>query len=679
MKVNHIYKVNEAITTLRHFIDLSAQLLPYLIELKFSNRDDTEDEELKQINHIFENYTFGKAPILSDSKVFRDNLYTLIDGSSSRNGMIAYVFEPYLNANNGLNVWVKDFGVYQKNGEMRFDWMKTIDEINPVVLDSFISFLNQIPEGYHVLMYSGYYHRIADMPERFYTAIENLGSSQIRKVKNNGVWLIAGTKGAKPGKAIDEQYTTKQDTLLQSGVSITTTNSIGSYQSQVIGPSKKWRQLTLVTEGINTNNALISNSYNVLGIDKDGKKSTLVSNFKEPSLDLSFVDANKYPYLQLELLTQNKKTFTPAKPRRWIVNYDYLPEGLINTKLAYTFKSDTLAQGDMLDFEIGYQNISKLALENVIVSFEVQNANREIKFSVQDTIKPLAPGESSVLKKSINSNNLLNENKLIVRTNPGFKVPELYSFNNNFEKSFFVEGDFERPIMEVSFDGQRILNGDIISPKPTIVITGKDNNNFFLINDPSFFEIYLQKPDTIGLLKIDELTPGFTFYSATTNAHTARIEYKPRKLQDGMYTLSIQLRDASGNTSGNVAYKVTFEVVGESSISSFYPYPNPFSNEMKFVFTLTGEKIPDDIVIQLMTVSGKIVREVHKDELGALKIGNNISTFSWDGTDTYGNKLANGVYLYRVKTVLDGSLLKHRNTSADNAFKENFGKIYILR
>lgn len=71
MKVNHIYKVNEAITTLRHFIDLSAQLLPYLIELKFSNRDDSEDEELKQINHIFENYTFDNrvSQLLMNSSI----------------------------------------------------------------------------------------------------------------------------------------------------------------------------------------------------------------------------------------------------------------------------------------------------------------------------------------------------------------------------------------------------------------------------------------------------------------------------------------------------------------------------------------------------------------------------------------------------------------------------------
>ena len=40
MKVDHIYKLNESISTLRNFINLSAKLLPYLIELKHSKRKE---------------------------------------------------------------------------------------------------------------------------------------------------------------------------------------------------------------------------------------------------------------------------------------------------------------------------------------------------------------------------------------------------------------------------------------------------------------------------------------------------------------------------------------------------------------------------------------------------------------------------------------------------------------
>ena len=233
--------------------------------------------------------------------------------------------------------------------------------------------------------------------------------------------------------------------------------------------------------------------------------------------------------------------------------------------------------------------------------------------------------------------------------------------------------------MEVTVDGQRILNGDIVSPTPTISITGVDDNNYFPINSPSFFNITLHRPASTSPTIINEFSEGFNFYPATIQDPKARIDYSPSELPDGFYTLNIQLNDASGNAAGTGAYKASFEVIGKSTITNFYPYPNPFSSKMNFVFTLTGDEVPDDIVIQILTVSGKVVREITKNELGNIKIGHNVSDFTWDGTDTYGNKLANGVYLYRVKTQIENKAIELRNTTADQAFKEGFGKIYILR
>ena len=80
-----------------------------------------------------------------------------------------------------------------------------------------------------------------------------------------------------------------------------------------------------------------------------------------------------------------------------------------------------------------------------------------------------------------------------------------------------------------------------------------------------------------------------------------------------------------------------------------------------------------------MTVSGKIVREITQDELGPIRIGNNISEYAWDGRDEFGDQLANGVYLYRVIVRSGGEALELRETAGDRGFKNGFGKMYILR
>jgi flagellar hook assembly protein FlgD len=121
-------------------------------------------------------------------------------------------------------------------------------------------------------------------------------------------------------------------------------------------------------------------------------------------------------------------------------------------------------------------------------------------------------------------------------------------------------------------------------------------------------------------------------------------------------------------------------VINDATITHFLPYPNPFTTSMQFVFKITGQQVPDKIKVQIMTATGKIVREVLKEELGDLRIGNNISNFRWDGTDQFGDRLANGVYFYRVYVENnDRSGTKHRATSADSMFKQNFGKIYLMR
>ena len=95
------------------------------------------------------------------------------------------------------------------------------------------------------------------------------------------------------------------------------------------------------------------------------------------------------------------------------------------------------------------------------------------------------------------------------------------------------------------------------------------------------------------------------------------------------------------------------------------------------------------MLIKIMTITGKVVREITQDELGPIKIGRNITEYEWDGTDEYGDKLANGVYLYKVQVQKDGSEFKKRDlgistsegttTLSNKFFKKGIGKMYILR
>jgi len=113
-----------------------------------------------------------------------------------------------------------------------------------------------------------------------------------------------------------------------------------------------------------------------------------------------------------------------------------------------------------------------------------------------------------------------------------------------------------------------------------------------------------------------------------------------------------------------------------------FNYPNPFTSSTAFVFTLTGSEVPQNLRIQILTISGKIVRDITKQELGPIRIGRNITEYKWDGTDQYGNALANGVYLYRVITNLNGKRLdrfEDSDNKTDKFFNNGYGKMYLMR
>ena len=234
------------------------------------------------------------------------------------------------------------------------------------------------------------------------------------------------------------------------------------------------------------------------------------------------------------------------------------------------------------------------------------------------------------------------------------------------------------PLLDVTFDGTHILNGDIVSAKPLVLITLKDENKFLALNDTSNFAVYVKFPNTSSEKRI-YFANLLRFTPAQLPSNSCKIEWMPNLTQDGKYFLRVQATDRAKNSSGAVDYNIVFEVVNKQTVTEVLNYPNPFSTSTRFVFTLTGSEVPDKFIIQVMTITGKVVREITRNELGNIHIGRNITDYAWDGKDDFGDKLANGVYLYRVITRLNGEAVEKEQTQADSFFRKGIGKMVIMR
>jgi hypothetical protein len=255
---------------------------------------------------------------------------------------------------------------------------------------------------------------------------------------------------------------------------------------------------------------------------------------------------------------------------------------------------------------------------------------------------------------------------------------EQYHFNNIARIPFKVNSDKVNPLLDVTFDGAHILNGDIVSSKPHILVTLKDENRFLALNDTADFAVFIKYPDQASEKRVFFSNTLF-FTPAQLPNNSCKIEWKPEFAMDGKYRLIVQAKDRTRNVSGDNDYSIDFEVINKQTITEVLNYPNPFSTSTRFVFTLTGSDMPDVFIIQIMTITGKVVREITRNELGNIRIGRNITDYAWDGKDEFGDKLGNGVYLYRVITRYNGEAVEKRQTEADSYFKKGWGKLVIMR
>ncbi|MGB3005753.1 MAG: FlgD immunoglobulin-like domain containing protein, partial [Chitinophagaceae bacterium] len=284
----------------------------------------------------------------------------------------------------------------------------------------------------------------------------------------------------------------------------------------------------------------------------------------------------------------------------------------------------------------------------------------------------------------INTASISGANTLFIEANPDNDQLEQYHFNNFAFRNIYVKPDSLNPLLDVTFDGVHILNRDIVSSKPDIVVKLKDEARWMILDDTSLLTLHIRYPNgTLRRFYFNNDTLRFNPAGQAPNTdNTATINFKPYFTQDGQYEMIITGKDKSDNEAGSIEYRVVFDIINKPMISNMLNYPNPFTTSTAFVFTITGNEVPQNIKIEIMTVTGRIVREITKGELGALHIGRNITEFKWDGTDQYGQKLANGIYLYRVVTNLNGKMLDKYKAEGDNTdkyFNKGYGKMYLMR
>ena len=472
--------------------------------------------------------------------------------------------------------------------------------------------------------------------------------------------------------------------VLTESLNFTSFRKSGNWTANLIGPAKSWSSIHWTGNPLEAN-AADEIKYKVYGLQQNFNETLLYSSSsKSKDTSIAFINPKIYPYLRIEQENKDTVNNTPWQQRYLQVKYNPVPEGALTMSSTIPIK-DTLEVGEPIKFKLAFKNISSTAFDSVRLFMTSTDPSNTTKVIFDGNKKPIVAGDTIMIDQTIDTKNLVGDNAFYINFNPNNAQSEQYLFNNYLNKNIYVRPDNYAPNLDVTFDGLHILNKDIVSPKPNILIKLKDDSRYLALNDTSLFSIRLVYPDgQVRSIRFDndtlQFSPSKNLPGGDDNAAT--LIYKPFLTEDGEYELIVTGKDVSSNKSGAIEYRVAFEVYNKSMITNLLNYPNPFTSSTAFVFTLTGTELPSQFRIQILTVTGKIVREITKQELGPIKIGHNITDYKWDGKDQFGQSLANGVYLYRVIADINGKKidkLKSTTFNTDKYFQSGYGKMYLMR
>lgn len=550
----------------------------------------------------------------------------------------------------------------------------TLSDENLLITNTLAQYIDAIPKGDFVLLTSAGLVSFEQWTPTMRQKLGELGidTEKLKSLKSGAPYLVLGQKGAK--KILVEVLpksvpSPTNETLLLENYDLTDRQTEGILTSTTIGPASAWGNVFL---NIAKTSSSQKDTLTIIGVSLQGVENVLFTGVAT-KFDLTTINPKQYPYLKLRLRLSDKENSQAPQLSRWLVTYTGVPEGVLTLasvgKNGYKIAPKDEGEGFSLNFT--FKNISPRPFpDSVLVRQTFFNRSTGKQVITDLKTKRLAIGDSIKINVPIKTSGLGGDNVLSVFFNP-IAQAEQYFNNNAVEVPFRVNPDRANPILEVTFDGTQIRNGDLVSANPLIQVRLKDENRFLIRKDTVGIDLFWQRPCQGCQLERIRFrnNPDLRWTAGLDNDF--RIEFTPKNLSDGLYKLQTQGRDLSGNAAGAVPYSINFRVQNQAEIKAFSVYPNPMSLFTRFALTLTGSEKPDEFSLRIFDMVGHLVREFTLTDT-PLRIGTN--DVLWDVKDQNGVVLPNGLYMYRLVVRNKG-----QNLPLGNETDKLEGRIWVLR
>ncbi|WP_037575047.1 type IX secretion system sortase PorU [Sporocytophaga myxococcoides] len=219
--------------------------------------------------------------------------------------------------------------------------------------------------------------------------------------------------------------------------------------------------------------------------------------------------------------------------------------------------------------------------------------------------------------------------------------------------------DITPPTIKAYMNDESFIFGGITNTNPKLIVNLFDESGINLASSGIGHEISLIIDNSNEPISLNE------FYTTKLdNYKNGTVTFNLKNLTPGNHSIKIKAWDTYNNSSDSY---LEFVVVNKEEIdlSQIINYPNPFTTHTEFHFDHNRSGDDIDVMIQIYTVSGKLIKTM-SERFYVSPV--HISNIFWDGRDDFGDKIGKGVYIYKVSV----------KSLSDGNHKSKFQKLLIL-
>jgi len=200
----------------------------------------------------------------------------------------------------------------------------------------------------------------------------------------------------------------------------------------------------------------------------------------------------------------------------------------------------------------------------------------------------------------------------------------------------FLIHDSVPPRVEFTIEGQLFSSGGFVPPRPVVGISAFDMNG-------------VNRSEQGIKVWVDDVAWPFeqlSFVDSAAAVNATSIQFRP-DFTSGTHAIRVQVQDAAGNVSEPTESE--FHVAQERTLRFLGNYPNPFRSRTIFAYELTDHA--EELDLKIYTTSGHLIRMIRAGDVvqDPNPLGPNYHEITWDGRDSAGEPVANGLYYFKLR------------------------------